>query len=103
MDHIYEAYKNTKKIDESGNDWGSSDQHAMNQSIHKDLGSPKKFISPFDKKLRSAVEDAVDFYWDDWVEYSRDKSSLIDKAVRMYLRAYFPKMMDDLSKLFGVR
>ena len=47
-------------------EWGSSDQSIMNQSIHRDAGSPKKMPSPFDSKLIAAAEDAVDFYWDDW-------------------------------------
>ena len=48
---------------ELNEDWGGSDQYAMNQSIHKDLGSPITFPSPFSSEFESAVEDAVDFYW----------------------------------------
>jgi hypothetical protein len=44
-------------------EWGSSDQSIFNNSIHRDLGEPTKMPSPFDSRLRSAAEDAVDFYW----------------------------------------
>ena len=55
-DSLIEKVKNT-----AVNEWGSSDQSIMNKAIHKDAGSPKKMPSPFDSKLRAAVEDAVDF------------------------------------------
>jgi stress response protein YsnF len=81
-------------------DWGSSDQAAMNKAIHKDLGNPKKMMSPFDPKLRSAAEDAVDFWWDEWEEYKNDRDGLIDNAVRSYMRAYFPKEFAMMVKMF---
>lgn len=81
-------------------DWGSSDQAAMNKSIHRDAGSPKTMPSPFDKKLRSAAEDAVDFYWDDWEEYKNDRDELIDNAIRSYLRAYFKDQFNLMVRMF---
>ena len=81
-------------------DWGSSDQAAMNKSIHRDAGNPKAMPSPFDKKLRDAAEDAVDFYWEDWEEYQDDRDGLIDNAVRSYLRAYFPKEFNAMARMF---
>jgi hypothetical protein len=40
-------------------DWGGSDQSAMNQSIHRDLGNPTEF--PGLSQIISAAESAVDF------------------------------------------
>jgi len=82
------------------NEWGSSDQSIMNQQIHKDAGSPKKMPSPFDRKLRDAAENAVDWHWDDWPEYKRDRDGLIDDAVRGYLRSYFRKDFEMMVKMF---
>ena len=82
------------------NEWGSSDQSTFDQAIHKDAGKPKKMPSPFDSKLRDAAESAVDFYWDDWEEYQTDRDSLIDDAVRGYLRRYFKKDFEMMQKMF---
>lgn len=81
-------------------DWGSSDQNIMNKSIHKGAGNPKRMPSPFDSKLRAAAEDAVDFYWDEWEEYQTDRDSLIDNAVRSYLRSYFKKDFELMQRMF---
>ena len=80
--------------------WGSSDQAAMNKSIHKNAGSPKVIPSPFDPVLRNAAEDAVDFWWDDWKEYQDDRAGLIDNAIRAYLRSYFPKEWAMMVRMF---
>lgn len=85
---------------EVNEDWGSSDQSAMNKSIHRDAGNPKAMPSPFDKKLRDAAENAVDFYWEDWEEYQDDRDGLIDDAVRSYLKAYFPKEWQAMVRMF---
>ena len=82
------------------NEWGSSDQSTMNKTIHNDAGKPKTMPSPFDKKLRTAAEDAVDFYWDDWEEYEDDRDGLIDDAVRGYLRQYFKKDFAMMQRMF---
>jgi len=90
-----------EKINEMDiNEWGGSDQGAMNKSIHSDAGKPKTMPSPFDKKLRAAAENAVDFYWDDWEEYETDRDGLIDNAVRSYLRSYFPKDWAIMVRMF---
>jgi hypothetical protein len=81
-------------------EWGSSDQSIFNNSIHRDLGEPTKMPSPFDSRLRSAAEDAVDFYWDDWEEYQTDRDGLIDNAVRGYLRSYFSEQFNMIVKMF---
>ena len=81
-------------------DWGGSDQAAMNQSIHKALGSPKKMPSPFDDKLEYAVQDAVDFYWDDWNEYQTDREGLYTHAKRAYLRSMFKDTFDKMVRMF---
>lgn len=92
-----------KKIEESklNEDWGSSDQATMNRAIHKDMGNPSRFPSPFDDKLRSAAADAVDFWWDEWPEYKRDREGLIDDAIRAYYRSYFPKEFAGFTKMFS--
>ena len=86
--------------EEELNEWGSSDQNIMNASIHRDLGEPEEMPSPFSRELESAVEDAVDFYWDDWEEYETDRESLIDDAKRRYLRSYFREKFNALVKMF---
>jgi len=82
------------------NEWGSSDQSAFDQAIHKDAGKPKQMPSPFDRKLRAAAENAVDFWWDDWEEYQTDRDGLIDDAVRGYLRRYFKKDFEMMQRMF---
>ena len=82
------------------NEWGSSDQNIMNNSIHRDLGEPEEMPSPFSRELESAAEDAVDFYWDDWEEYETDRDGLIDDAKRRYLRSYFPEQFNALVRMF---
>lgn len=101
-DMLNKIDKQIAKLQESvlNEDWGSSDQAAMNQSIHQQLGKPKKFMSPFDSKLRAAAEDAVDWYWDEWPEYKRDRAGLIDNAVRSYMRAFFPKEFAAMVRMF---
>ena len=81
-------------------DWGGSDQRAMNQQIHKALGEPKKMPSPFDDKLEYAVQDAVDFHWDDWPEYQQDREGLYTQAKRAYLRAMFRDTFDKMVRMF---
>jgi len=94
------TYLSEDKTNDVINEWGSSDQNIMNQQIHKDAGSPKKMPSPFDRKLRDAAEDAVDWHWDEWPEYKRDRDGLIDNAVRSYLRSYFPKDWAIMVRMF---
>ena len=84
------------------NEWGSSDQSIFLDAMHKDAGKPKKMPSPFDSKLRAAAEDAVDFYWEDWPEYKSDRESLVDDAVRSYLRRYFKKDFEMMQRMFEV-
>ena len=86
--------------EESGHGWGSSDQHFFNQSIHKQLGEPEKMPSPFSRELEDAVEDAVDFYWDEWESYQTDRDGLLVKGKRAYLRSYFRDYFDMLVKMF---
>jgi hypothetical protein len=82
-------------------DWGSSDQYAFNKSIHDDLGQPTKMPSPFSPEFESAVENAVDFYWDEWEEYKTNREGLIDNAKRAYLRSKFPKDFEMLTRMFS--
>jgi hypothetical protein len=78
-------------------EWGGSDQSAMNQSIHRDLGNPTEF--PGLSQIMSAAEDAVDFYWDDWDEYQTDRDGLIMSAAQRYARQYFPEFMAKAAKM----
>jgi hypothetical protein len=73
----------------------------MNRSIHKDLGEPENMPMPFDREFESAVEEAVDFYWDEWEEYQTDREGLIDHAKRAYYRAYFPEKFAGFQKMFS--
>lgn len=94
--------KDMSELMEDGelNEWGSSDQYYFNQSIHRDLGEPDTMPSPFSPEFQSAVESAVDFYWDDWDEYQTDYEGLVDHAKRMYLRSYFPEKFSALVRMF---
>ena len=99
------ANKSAQKLsielgEEELNEWGSSDQHFFNQSIHKQLGEPEKMPSPFSPELEDAVEDAVDFYWDDWEEYQTDRAGLLVQGKRAYLRSYFRDNFEMLVKMF---
>ena len=78
-------------------EWGSSDQYAMNQSMHKDLGEPKEF--PGLNQIMSAAEEAVDFYWDDWEEYQTDRKGLVMHAARKYSNSMFPDFMSMAAKM----
>lgn len=82
-------------------DWGSSDQSIMNRSIHKDLGEPEEMPMPFDNDFESAIEDAVDFYWNEWEEYKSDRDGLVDHAKKLYYRAYFPEKFAGFQKMFS--
>lgn len=86
--------------EEVNEDWGSSDQSIMNNSIHDALGKPKEF--PELDQLMAAAEDAVDFYWDDWEEYQDDRDMLINKAARAYLRSFFPDLYKGFTEMFAV-
>ena len=77
-------------------EWGGSDQHAMNQSMHKNLGEPKEF--PGLSQILDAAEIAVDFYWDDWEEYETDREGLIMHAAQIYARKMFPEFMSMAAK-----
>jgi hypothetical protein len=99
---LFNSFVNEELENENLNeDWGSSDQAIMNKAIHKDMGNPSKFPSPFDDKLRSAAADAVDFWFDEWPEYKRDREGLIDNAIRAYYRSYFPKEFAGFTKMFS--
>ena len=92
------------EIDDEGNvetleEWGGSDQHAMNQSIHKDLGNPDKF--PGLSQVLAAAEEAVDFYWDDWPEYKDDREGLVTYAAQRYTSKMFPEFWSNMQKLFA--
>jgi hypothetical protein len=82
-------------------DWGSSDQAIMNRSIHKELGEPKEMPMPFNSEFESAVESAVDFYWDEWDEYRSDRKGLIDYAKKRYYMSYFPEKFAGFQKMFS--
>jgi len=86
--------------EEELNEWGSSDQNIMNASIHRDMGEPETMPSPFDDRLESAAQSAVDFYWDDWEEYETDYQGLVDDAKRKYLRSYFREQFNNLVRMF---
>ena len=96
--HAKKAKEKEKKTVKE--DWGGSDQRAMNQQIHKALGEPTKMPSPFDDKLEYAVQDAVDFHWDDWPEYQQDREGLYTQAKRAYLRAMFRDTFDKMVRMF---
>jgi len=98
--HAKKAKEKAKEKETVKEDWGGSDQAAMNQQIHKELGSPKKMPSPFDDKLEYVVQDAVDFHWDDWPEYQTDREGLYTQAKRAYLRAYFKDTFNKMVQMF---
>ena len=91
--------KHLEEKSEINEDWGGSDQYAMNQSIHRDLGEPTEF--PGLTKILDAAESAVDFYWDDWEEYATDREGLVMKAAKLYANKMFPEVMAGMKKMFA--
>lgn len=90
------------KKSELDEDWGSSDQGAMNRMIHQDLGEPETF--PFDlDRVREAAADAVDHFWNDWEEYDTDRDGLIDHAATMYYKRYFRDTFEKMQQMFAPR
>ena len=83
------------------NEWGSSDSYAMSVEIHHYIKKPKKMPSPFDKRLRDAAELAVDRHWEEWEEYKTDYDSLVDDAVRTYLRHFHRDEYMNMVKMFA--
>jgi hypothetical protein len=82
-------------------DWGGSDQGYMNKTIHDSLNQPTEFSFGMFDDLKSAAGEAVDDYWSDWEEYKTDRDSLVMKAMRLYLRRYFPEWYENVSKMFS--
>jgi hypothetical protein len=82
-------------------DWGGSDQGYMNKMIHDDLNQPTEFSFGMFDDLKSAAAGAVDHFWDDWEEYKTDRDGLVMKAMKLYLRRYFPDWYENVSKMFS--
>ena len=82
-------------------DWGSSDQGYMNKAIHDDLNQPTEFNFGMYDDLKNAAEEAVDHFWDDWEEYNTNREGLVMKAMKLYLRRYFPDWYENMSKMFA--
>jgi hypothetical protein len=77
-------------------EWGGSDQFALHQSMHRDLGEPTEF--PGLSKIMSAAEDATEFYMDDFPEYETDREDLILNNARSYARKMFPDFMANAAR-----
>ncbi len=77
-------------------EWGSSDQFALHQSMHRTLGEPTEF--PGLSKIMSAAEDATEFYMDDFPEYETDREDLILNNARSYASKMFPDFMANAVK-----
>ena len=87
--------------EEQVNEWGSSDSYAMSVEIHHSIKKPKTMPSPFDKKLRAAAESAVDRHWSEWEEYRTRYESLVDDAVRTYLRHFHRESYMNAIRMFA--
>jgi len=94
---VVSPYEPEDDDESSQGDWGSSDQAIMNRSIHRDLNEPTEF--PGLTQTLSAVEEAVDFYWDDWEEYQTEegRENLIRDAFQRYMGRYFPDFFRDMQ------
>ena len=77
-------------------EWGGSDQFALHQSMHRDLGEPTEF--PGLSKIMSAAEDATEFYMDDFPEYETDRENLILNNARSYAIKMFPDFMASAAR-----
>lgn len=77
-------------------EWGSSDQFALHQSMHRTLGEPTEF--PGLSQIMNAAEDATDFYMDDFPEYETDREGLILNNARSYARKMFPDFMTNAAR-----
>jgi len=102
-DLVFESFSDfvSKLNEEQVNEWGSSDSYAMSVEIHHYIKKPKKMPSPFDKKLRDAAEYAVERHWSEWPEYRTRHESLVDDAVRTYLRHFHRDEYMNMVKMFA--
>jgi len=99
---VFESFADfvSKLNEEQVNEWGSSDSYSMSVEIHHYIKKPKKMPSPFDKKLRDAAEYAVERHWSEWPEYRTRYESLVDDAVRTYLRHFHREEYMNLTRMF---
>jgi hypothetical protein len=79
--------------------WGSSDQAAMNRSIHSDLGNPTEF--PSLNSVLDAVRENVDFYFDYEIDCGEDEEDLVRNHFQRYMRAYWPDLYRKFQEFFA--
>jgi hypothetical protein len=79
--------------------WGSSDQAAMNRSIHSDLGNPTEF--PSLNSVLDAVRENVDFYFDYEIDCGEDEEDLVRNHFQSYMRSYWPDLYRKFQEFFA--
>lgn len=82
-------------------DWGSSDEYALLQSMHKYLGNPTASKIPSLDDVLEASADANDFYREDESDYDRFRESNINRSAHKYYQRYFPEFYEGMKKLFS--
>ena len=80
-------------------DWGGSDEGALLNSMHKDLGNPSS--PPSIIKVYNASESANDFYRGDEEDYNDFRESNIRRSAQKYYLKYFPDFYEGMKKLFS--
>jgi hypothetical protein len=92
----FEGQFNESKLNE---DWGSSDEFAILQSMHEDLGTPTTPPSIID--VEEVAQDANDFYRGDESDYDRFKESITYRSVNRYYQKFFPEFYEGMKKMFS--
>ena len=96
--NIYNKDGEIKPLNE---DWGGSDEGALLNSMHKDLGNPKTSNIPSLDDVFSASKDANDFYRGDESDYDRFRESNINRSVHNYYQRYFPEFYEGMKGMFS--
>jgi hypothetical protein len=97
---VADVYKqHTPKTSKLNEDWGSSDEFAILQSMHKDLGTPTTPPSIID--VEEVAQDANDFYRGDESDYDRFKESITYRSVNKYYQKFFPEFYEGMKKMFS--
>lgn len=94
--NIYNKDGEIKPLNE---DWGGSDEGALLNSMHKDLGNPSS--PPSIIKVYNASESANDFYRGDEEDYNDFRESNIRRSAQKYYLKYFPDFYEGMKKLFS--
>ena len=96
---VTNIYNKDGEIKPLKEDWGGSDEFALLNSMHKDLGNPSTPPSIID--VYDASESSNDFYRGDESDYDRFRESNISRSARKYYERYFPDFYEGMKGMFS--